>query len=129
MAKKYAGLVGLSYADTVGGGYTAVTGPFGDDSTIELPNTQTQTTDGSVYGGSSITGNIRVLDDATYATLAGFMTADTAKFWRFTFEDGTVLTTVKAFNIFVERQMTPDARTGVRGYLVTFEDYTYRPLI
>ena len=124
MAKKYAGLTGLSYADTFGGAQTSVTGPFAVASDIKTPNTEVETTVSKTFGGGQIQAEIHVLDDATFATLSGFMTAGTAKFWRFTFDDATTWTTNEAIEPMVERVVKANARDGLNSYVVRLEYYS-----
>lgn len=129
MAKTYSGCTRFGYSDTSGGAVTWVVGKIGSDSTVTPENIPTETTVGQVYGGSSIEGEISVLDMATYAALETLMKADTEKFWHFEFADATTYTTAIAFNVMVARQVNMNARDGVSGYTVSFSHTSHNPIL
>lgn len=123
MSKNKAGLTEVAYADTIGGAYTAITGKIAADSTIEAPNTTSETTVGLLFGGGQATGELRFLDMANLSAVQAFMTGDAEKFWRFTFADGTILYTQEAIIPFTRREMLPNARDGVMGWFLDLEHY------
>lgn len=123
MSKQISGINKVEYASTVGGSKTALTGKIHADSTIEVPNTPTETTTGQLFGGGTITANIIMLDFADYATAEGWMTGDDEMSFTFTFNDGATLETQKLVQPMVERQVLPNARDGVQGWILSFEHY------
>lgn len=123
MAKNLSGITQVEYASTVGGVKTALTGKIHADSTIEVPNTPSETTVGQIFGGGSVSANIIILDFADYATAQGWMTGDTEMSFTFTFTDASTLETQKLVQPMVERQVQPNARDGVQGWILSFEHY------
>lgn len=121
MAKDYSGLAKVSYSDTQGGAKTDVTGKIANAGNLDNPNIKNETSDGQAFGGGQVTGEIHVLNSADYDTLEGFMEADTAKFWHFTYKDGRVLSTAEAINIFVRRGTGINARDGVTPMIIDFD--------
>ena len=128
MAKTYSGVTRFGYSDTSGGAVTWVTGKIGSDSTLTPENIPTETTVGQVYGGSTVEGEITVLDMADYTALETLMKADTEKFWRFEFADGTTYISDLACNVMVARQVNLNARDGVSGYTVSFSHTGFEPI-
>lgn len=124
MAKQLSGLTKVEYADTVGGAVTEITGKISAESTVEVPNTTTETTQGVQFGGGQISAEILFMDFADYATLEGFMTADTEKSFKLTFADGTVLETQDLVQPIVERQVGVNARDGVVAWALMLEFYS-----
>jgi hypothetical protein len=118
MAKRYAGLTGLSYS-TDGTTFTAITGKLTMDSTLTPETITTDTTNSRLYGGESFEMNIGVLDDANYAALHAAMLTDTEYFWRFTFAGGSTETTSMKFPFQVVKVRNADKRTGLNAYRIS----------
>lgn len=130
--KVFSGVVLVEYADTVGGTYTELNGEIDAESTIELPPTTNNTTTGITYGGGTLNANLMFFDHTDYSTVAGFMDtngSETKKAWRFTLEDGTVLTVQKLIAPIVERMVDPDAREGATPWSLQLEKYSNADLV
>ena len=130
MSKNFSGLVEVGHSDD---GETAsqvkVSGKVTADSTIEPDNTRSEHTTGSLYGGSSLTGDIGFLSHADFETLKGFMTDDTEKYWHFHFQDGREVITNIPFNIYVKKTGGANARDGLSAFRMEFEHYSHQPII
>lgn len=129
MSKHFAGLTGIAYGDTATGAWTSLTGKISADSTIEPTNIETETTNGVIYGGSQIAGNVRMLSYADYNALQLFMLSDTEKFWRFTYQDGRTKITSSMFNIMVRPEGGVNARDGVVAYVINFSRVSNAPIL
>lgn len=130
--KQFSGIVQVEYADTVGGAYTAIAGEIDAESTVEAPPTTNNTTIGVTYGGGTLTASIMFFDHADLATISGFMDtagSETKKAFRFTLEDGTVLTVQKLIAPQVEKMVDPDAREGATPWTMSLERYSNGPLL
>ena len=121
--KKLSGITTVEHATSVGGAKTALTGKIASESEITVPNTSNETTTGTIFGGGQMTANIIIMDMADYATAEGWMTGDTEMSFTFTFTDGTSLETQELVQPFAERQIQPNARDGVQGWILSFEKY------
>lgn len=121
MAKEFSGITKVSYADTVGGAMTDITGKVSSESTVEVPNTESETTTGIIFGGGQITAEVMFFDFADYSTLEGFMTGDTEKSFQFTFEDARTMETQRLVQPMVERGVQPNARDGANTWTLSFQ--------
>lgn len=129
MAKDYAGLKRVGFSATLAGAVTWLTGKIGAESTLNPENTQTDSTDGVVYGGSSANPTIVLLDSADYASLVTKMRADTEEFWNFEFTDGRTKVTAVATNVMVRELLNANARDGVSPIEITFLKYHISPML
>lgn len=129
MANNFAGLRRVGYSDTKGGTPTWITGKVSAESSIDPENTTSESTDGILYGGGQISGEIMFFDHADYSTLEGFMTSNEEKFWHFEYKDGRTLVTDEAINPFVRRGGGVNARDGLVAFVMSFEKYASSPII
>lgn len=118
MSKSIAGLKRFGYSDTKVGAITWITGKIDPESTFNPETTQTETTDGVISGGSSVTPEIRVLSRADFDTLEGFSDADTEKFWHAEYFDGREYVSRIPFNIMVSDPMNTNMRDGVTPIVI-----------
>lgn len=118
MSKSIAGLRRVGYSDTSGGTITWITGKIDPESTLNPEVTQTETTDGAISGGSSVTPEIRVLDRSDFDTLEGFSDADTEKFWHLDYFDGREYVSRVPFNIMVSDPLNTNMRDGVTPIVI-----------
>lgn len=129
MGKEFSGMTKASYGDSVGGSMTDFSGKISSDSTVEAPNTVNETTQGQIWGGGQVTGEIMFFDFADYSTVEGWMTGDTEKAFEFSFDDGRTLAVQDLVQPFAERGINPNARDGVATWTLSFERYSSSVLI
>lgn len=111
--KNFAGLSRIGYSDTKTGTVTYLTGEPSPDSSFNPEATEVETTTGSLYGGSSINAEIKLLSRADYDVLEGFSQDDTEKFWTIEFVDGREYVSRIPINIMVNENMETNARDGL----------------
>ncbi len=130
MSKNFSGLTKVGYSDDgITGNQTEITGKVTADSDLTPDNTLSEHTVGSLYGGSSLTGDIGFLNHTDYAALKAFMEADTEKYWHFHYQDGREEITEIPFNIFVHKTGGVNARDGASAFRMTFEHFHHEPII
>ena len=125
MAKRISGLKRVGYSDTVTGAITYITGKISTESSITFDNTRTETTDGVIYGGGSIVGDVFFLDYESFSGVNVFGKIDTEKFWTFEQKDGGTYVTSEAVNVDVQPQAGINARDGVVSWSMHIERYTH----
>lgn len=121
MGKKLSGLIRVEHATAVGGSYSAFTGKIGADSSLEVPNTESETTTGLLFGGGQVTAEILFMDFSNFATVKGWMENDEERSFKLVFADGTELETKVLVQPFAERQIGVNARDGVVAWALRFE--------
>lgn len=128
MSKNYAGLKRIGFSATAAGAVTWYTGKVGAESTINPENTQTETTDGVVYGGSSVTPTVVLTSSTSYDALVTKMRADTEEFINLEYFDGRTVVTDIPTNIMVRELLNPNARDGVSPIEITFVKFHTAPV-
>lgn len=125
------GLKRVGHSDTQAGAVTWIDSKIDNEATEITPdNTKTESTVGSVYGGSVLSFTVGLFDDTDYATYETMMTDDVEKFWHFEYQDGRVLTTKEAMNIFVRPATGTNARDGAAAWMMdNAERYGASPLL
>ena len=109
----------MGYSTTSSGTITWLTGKISPESTLNPEITQTETTDGALSGGSSVTPSILLLSRADFDTLEGFSDNDTERFWHLEFFDGREYVSRVPFNIMVSDPLSTNMRDGVSPIVIT----------
>lgn len=128
MSKNYSGAKRIGHSATAAGAVTWLTGKLGAESTINPENTQSETTDGAIFGGSSATPTVTLLNSTNYDALVTKMRADTEEYWNVEYLDGRVVVTEIPTNIFVREMLNPNARDGVSPIEITFVKFHIAPV-
>lgn len=118
MSKSIAGLRRVGYSDTSGGSITFLNGKVDPESNINPEVTQTETTDGAISGGSSVTPEIRILSREDFDTLEQFSDDDEEKFWHLEYFDGREYVSKIPFNIMVSDPLNTNMRDGVTPIVI-----------
>ena len=127
MAKNYAGWKRVGYSDdkaatkaAIGDSVTVtwVTGKVGSETTANPEAITTDTTDGNVSAGGTITPEIHILDYADFAALETIGDADTEKYWYFETFDGRIYVTNVPTNIQVVDPINSNLPDGVSGFII-----------
>lgn len=127
MSKQYAGIKRVGYSDdkaatkaAIGSGVTVtwVTGRLGSDTTINPEAITSDTTDGNVSGGGTVTPEIHVLNRADFDALEAIGDADTEKYWYAEYFDGRIYVTDIPTNIQVIDQMKSNLPDGADAILI-----------
>lgn len=129
MSKILSGLVKVEKATAVGGAKTEIAGKISAESTLEVPNTVTETTTGQIFGGGQVAADIQFLDFAGFSAEEADMIADTENQYIFTFADGTVLETKILVQPMVERAIGTNARDGVVAWHLRFEYFHFETVL
>lgn len=127
--KKLAGLVKVEKASALGGAKTEIAGKISAESTIEVPNTTTETTTGLLFGGGQVNADIMFLDFAGFEAEETDMIGDIENQYILTFADGTVLQTKVLVQPMVERAVGANARDGVVAWHLRFEYYHFETVM
>ena len=127
MSKQYAGIKRVGHSDdkaatkaAIGDSVTVtwVTGKIGSDTSINPEAITTDTTDGNVSGGGTITPEIHVLNRASFEALETIGDADTEKYWYAEYFDGRVYVTNVPTNIQVVDQMKSNLPDGADAIVI-----------
>ena len=118
MSKSIAGLRRVGYSDTSEGSITWLNGKVDPESNINPEVTQTETTDGAISGGSSVTPEIRILSREDFDTLEQFSDDDEEKFWHLYYFDGREYVSKIPFNIMVSDPLNTNMRDGVTPIVI-----------
>lgn len=129
MSKKLSGLVKVEKASSIGGAATEIPGKISAESTIETPNTETENTTGTMFGGGQVNADIMFLDFAGFEAEENDMIADTENQYILTFADGTVLRTKVLVQPMVERAIGTNARDGVVAWHLRFEYFHHTTVL
>lgn len=120
MSKNYAGLSRIGWTDSKEGTINYLTGEPSPDSSFNPESTEVETTTGSLYGGSSINAEIKLLSRADYDILEGFQEDDAEKYWHIEFVDGREYVSRVPINIMVNENLETNARDGLSTLMFKF---------
>lgn len=138
MSKVYAGLKRIGYSDDkapnvadIGSGTTVtwITGKVSADSGNNPEKISSDTTDGAVSGGSTVTPEWTVYNRTNFATLEGFESADTEKYWYLEYLDGRVLVSDIPFNVMVRDAQAFNKADGADAIVITAVKHGITPNI
>lgn len=122
MANTFSGLVSVAYSTDAFSTSTVIAGEIANaDTAVEHSVITTDTTNSRLYGGDSLTANVRFLDQAGYAAMRTAMRAGTKYSWRFTFSDGGTRTSKDPIIPMVEQVPEADKRTGLNAWRLMLE--------
>ena len=123
--KHQSGITRIGYGpDTNVDNVTWVEGKPASDGTLDPNNTRTEHSAGSLFGGTSLSGDLGLLSMEDWETLKAMMEGNEEKHWFFEYQDGRAVVTRFPINIFVQKLSQPNARDGLVSMILSFEHYS-----
>ena len=136
MSKAYSGLKRIGYSETkapniadIGSGTTVtwLTGKVTAESSNNPEKITSETTDGAISGGSTVTPEWSVYSREDFAALEALEDADTERYWYLEFLDGRVQVSRLPFNIMVQDSQEFNKTDGAGFITITAVKHSISP--